>query len=86
MKPHTQSRLKLKPAQRTRLLSLAKDPKASLKDREWAKKQLAESDLLGDGVRSNATIPKRPIGFFAVDRDDPMVALANRAQPSCPKQ
>jgi hypothetical protein len=86
MKSRTESRLKLKPAQRARLLGLAKDPKASRKDREWAKKQLAESDLLGDGVHPTAPNPKRPIGYFAVDRDDPMVALANSARPSYPKQ
>lgn len=65
---------------------MAKDPKASRKDREWAKKQLAESDLLGDGVHPTAPNPKRPIGYFTVDRDDPIVALANSARPSYPEQ
>jgi hypothetical protein len=46
---------------------LAADRNASRKDREWAKKQLAESDLLNDGAPLNAPIPKRPVGSFAIE-------------------
>jgi hypothetical protein len=38
----TEQRLRLKPAQRARLLKLAGDRNASRKDREWARKQLSE--------------------------------------------
>lgn len=79
MKPHSENRMKLKPAQRARLLKLARDRKASREDREWAKKQLAENDPLGDGTPSNTPIPKRPVGFFAIEKGDPMIALANGA-------
>jgi hypothetical protein len=79
MKLHTESRLKLKTAQRGRLLKLAVDRKASRKNREWAKKQLTESDQIADGASSSATIPKRPDGCFAIEKGDPIIALANGA-------
>lgn len=67
---HDESRLKLKAAQRERLLKLSKDRKASRKDREWAKRQLTEI---------SEPIPMRPVGYFKVEKDDPMIALANRS-------
>jgi len=54
---HDESRLKLKAAQRERLLKLSKDRKASRKDREWAKRHLAENDVLANP--NTETRPKK---------------------------
>lgn len=36
----------------------------------------------GESRSKHAPIPKRQVGYFSIERGDPMVALANRARPS----
>ena len=86
---HDENRLKLKSAQRARLLKLAKDRKASRKDREWAKRQLAENGVATVFGRIRALRKRLSLGKGEsakdlvnegrhVEKGDPMVALANR--------
>jgi hypothetical protein len=58
-----------------RLLDQAGDGRAVFLRR---KERLYRIDL----VAEVEPIPQRPFGFFSIDSDDPLVALANAAPPS----